>query len=274
MKITNLGLGIKIFLAIAFAIVGIGVLYWAVKFNDSKLLAIFSVLSSWSFIAYLLIKTDSWKPFCVALLVFTILQGLLGEVPRLIVLNETIRNLYFHVTMWLGMVLLLLASVIYSILYLSKENQKWDIYAEGAGQAGMLLGVLGLITGMIWAKFTWGSYWSNDPKQVYTAIGLLLYLGYFLLRGAFEDDVKRAKIASVYNVFAFPSLVVLMYVLPRMMTSLHPGQEGNPAFSQYDLNDDMRIVFYPAVIAWTLLATWIASLSVRSKMIEWNWLNR
>ena len=260
--------------AILCSIAGIGILYWSVKLNDSKSVAILAVLSVWSILAYAIIKFNFWRELCMVLIGFTIVQGLLGEVPRLVVLNETIRNLYYHVSMWLGMVILLLSSVIFSIRYLSKGDLKWDIYAEGAGEAGMLLGILGLITGMIWAKFTWGSFWSNDPKQLYTAIGLLLYLGYFLLRGSFDDEIKRAKIASVYNIFSFPSLIVLMYVLPRMMTSLHPGQEGNPAFSQYDLNDDMRIIFYPAVIAWTLLATWVASVRVRTKLIELKWINR
>jgi heme exporter protein C len=260
--------------AILCSIAGIGILYWSVKLNDSKSVAILSVLSVWSILAYAIIKFNFWRELCVVLIGFTIVEGLLGEVPRLVVLNETIRNLYYHVSMWLGMVILLLSSVVFSIRYLSKDDLKWDIYAEGAGEAGMLLGILGLVTGMIWAKFTWGSYWSNDPKQLYTAIGLLLYLGYFLLRGSFDDEIKRAKIASVYNIFSFPSLIVLMYVLPRMMTSLHPGQEGNPAFSQYDLNDDMRIIFYPAVVAWTLLATWVASVRVRTKLIELKWINR
>jgi heme exporter protein C len=265
---------VSILISLVIALLGVSVLYWSVKINDSKSIAILSVLSAWGILGYLTLKLEVWKPLCVFLMVYTVVFGLLGEVPALIVLNETIRNLYFHVAMWMGMVILLFASVIYSILYLRKEDYKYDVYAEGAGQAGMLMGILGLLTGMIWAKFTWGSYWSNDPKQVYTAIGLLMYLGYFLLRGAFEDDIKRARIASIYNVFAFPSLVVLLYVLPRMMTSLHPGQEGTPAFSSYDLNDDMRIVFYPAVIAWTLLVTWVVSIKVRTKLLEFKWLNR
>ncbi len=274
MKTIQLNPALRISFAIVISLVGIGVLYWAVKINNSKSVAILSVLTSWVGLGYLVVKYALWRELCVSLILFTIVAGLLGEVPRLIVLNETIRNLYFHVTMWISMIILFTISVYCSIKYLSKEDPKWDIYAEGASEAGMVLGILGLITGMIWAQFTWGDFWSNDPKQVYSAIGLLLYFGYFLLRGSFDDEIKKARIASVYNVFAFPSLIVLIYVLPRMMPSLHPGQEGNPAFSQYDLSDDMRVIFYPAIIGWTLLAMWIASIRIRTKLIELTCINQ
>ena len=215
-----------------------------------------------------------YKIISVILILYTLVWGLLNSVPRLHILNETIRNVYYHVPIWFAMLFMMTVSLIYSIKALSSSDPLQDSKAYDAAVVGFFFSIPGLLTGSIWAKFTWGSYWSNDPKQLYTAIGLLLYLGYFLLRGSFDDEIKRAKIASVYNIFSFPSLIVLMYVLPRMMTSLHPGQEGNPAFSQYDLNDDMRIIFYPAVIAWTLFATWVASVRVRTKLIELKWINR
>lgn len=209
-----------------------------------------------------------WKILCVVLLYYTIFQGLTGPVPHLPILEESIRNLYFHVPMWFSMLLLLLASTVYSIVYLSTNQRQYDIIASQLAFSGIFFGVLGLLTGMIWAQNTWGTWWTNDPKLNSAAIGMLIYLAYTVLRDAIEDVEKRARISAVYNIFAFPVFVVLIFVLPRLTASLHPGNGGNPGFNQYDLDSNMRMVFYPAVLGWTLLGTWIATIRVRIKKIE------
>ena len=189
--------------------------------------------------------------------------------PFLNILEETIRNLFFHVPMWFGMMLLLLASMIYSIQVLRKpQEQLSDFKAESLAVVGLIFGVLGILTGALWAKNTWGSYWSWDVKQNTSAVGVLIYLAYFVLRSSIEAEDTRARIAAVYNIFAFAALIPLLYVIPRMTDSLHPGMGGNPAFSQYDLDSSMRLVFYPAIFAWTLTGMWIASLRVRLLCLE------
>lgn len=209
-----------------------------------------------------------WKILAVLLLFYTIIAGLLMDVPRLAILNETIRNLYFHVPMWFGMIIILLVSVIFSILYLSDSRSKYDNFAVEAVNTGILFGILGLLTGMVWAKFTWGDYWSGDPKQNASAIGMLMYFAYLVLRGSFPDDQQRARISAIYNIFAFPVLIALLFVLPRMQDSLHPGNGGNPGFNAYDLDSGMRLVFYPAIIGFTLLGLWITTLRVRMRNLE------
>lgn len=209
-----------------------------------------------------------WKILAMLLLVYTIIGGLLFDVPRLNILNETIRNMHFHVPMWFGMIILLLASMVYAILYLKNNNTKADIYSANLAKVGLIFGVLGLVTGMIWAKYTWGDWWSGDPKQNATAIGMLIYLAYFVLRGSLEDPDQKARISSVYNIFAFASLIPLLFILPRMTDSLHPGNGGNPGFNTYDLDSRLRLVFYPAIVGWTLLGVWIASLKIRFDVLK------
>jgi heme exporter protein C len=184
------------------------------------------------------------------------------------ILNETIRALYFHVPMWFGMIILLTVSVIFSIKYLSKGEEKFDQIASEFVNVGLLFGVLGIISGMIWAQYTWGELWSGDPKQNAAAIGLLIYFAYLVLRNSFEDDQQRAKISAVYNIFAFSALIPLLFILPRLTDSLHPGNGGNPGFNAYDLDSKLRLVFYPAVIAWSLLGVWIANLKIRIKQLR------
>ncbi|OWY20612.1 ABC transporter permease [Sphingobacteriales bacterium UPWRP_1] len=215
-----------------------------------------------------LLYKNWWKYLAVILLAFTIIGGMLLPVPRLPVLNETIRNLYFHVPMWFGMILLLFMALIYNIKYLRTFNIKYDVVASSGIQAALWFGVLGLLTGMVWARYTWGSFWNNDPKQMASAVGLLMYLAYFVLRGAIEDEDKRAKVSAVYGIYSFFIFIVLIGVLPRLVNSLHPGADGNPAFGQYDLDHWMRMIFYPAVLGWTLLGVWLASLLVRFKLLE------
>ena len=199
----------------------------------------------------------------IVLLIYTIIAGLLLRAPRLPILNETVRNLHFHVPMWFGMIFLFGFSVYYAIRYLNSKNLQYDIFSKELAETGVLYGMLGIVTGMVWANFTWGEPWSNDPKQNASAVALLNYFALIILRGSLTDDHQRARISAVYNIFAFAVLIPLIFVLPRLTDSLHPGNGGNPGFNAYDLDNDLRKVFYPAVLGWTLLGFWIASLKSR-----------
>jgi heme exporter protein C len=213
-------------------------------------------------------KNHWWKILAVCLLAYTVVGGLLLEVPRLNILNETIRNLYFHVPMWFGMNILLVVSLVLSVMYLRNPLARYDDWAVEAANTSLMFGTLGILTGMIWAKFTWGSYWSGDPKQNAAAIAMLIYFAYLLLRGSFEDAQKRGRIGAVYNIFAFAAYIPLIWILPRLTNSLHPGAGGNPGFNAYDLDANLKLVFYPAVIGWTLLGLWVTTLRVRLRRLQ------
>ena len=209
-----------------------------------------------------------WKIVVVILIIYTLIAGFLLGVPVKFILNETIRNLYFHVPMWMAMLSVFVMSVFYSIKYLNTGQEKDDLAAVECVNTGLLFYSLGLVTGMIWAKFTWGAFWSGDPKQNSAAIAFLLYCAYIVLRNSIDEEQKRAKISAIYNIFAFPIMIVLIFVLPRMTDSLHPGSGGNPAFGKYDLDGRMRAVFYPAMLGWSFLAVWIATIRYRIRLIE------
>ena len=210
-------------------------------------------------------RRNWWKIVGVVLLAYTFIGGFLMPAPEnLGILQKTIRNLYFHVPMWFTMITLLLISYIYSIKYLTKQNLKDDRFAESMANAAMLFGLMGLITGSFWARFTWTVWWTPDPKLNGAAIGMMIYTAYYILRKNMEDERKKAKFSSVYNLFAFPIFIVLIIVLPKMAdSSLHPGSGDTVGFNEYELDDHMRRVFYPAVIGWILLGSWIATLRYR-----------
>ncbi|MBP6334955.1 MAG: cytochrome c biogenesis protein CcsA [Bacteroidia bacterium] len=210
-----------------------------------------------------------WKWLSVVMVLFTIIAGFLIEVPRLPILHESIRNLFFHVTMWFAMLIMMISSLKYGISYLRTGNLDNDIKAETCIQTGIFLGILGIVTGSVWAKFTWGAWWVSDAKLNGSAAALLVYLAYIVLRGSMDDRHKRARISAVYSIFAFTLMIVFIMILPRMTDSLHPGNGGNPGFGAYDLDSRMRIVFYPAIIGWALLAAWITELRVRMKRLHY-----
>lgn len=189
------------------------------------------------------------------------------------ILEETIRNLYYHVPLWFAMIILFFTSMVYSILYLRKKELRHSILAAEFARVGVLFGFLGLTTGMIWAKHTWGAYWNWDLRQNTAAVQVLIYVAYFILRDSFDDLEKKSRIGSVYNIFAFATVIPLMFVIPRLAPSLHPGSGGNIALGANDLDNTMRMVFYPAIIGFTLLGVWITSLFTRLELVRLKYLD-
>jgi heme exporter protein C len=221
-----------------------------------------------------MLRNTWWKILSVLLLLYTFIAGFLGGVPVKPILNETIRNLYFHVAMWFSMMIFFIVSVVYSVKYLRSNNIRFDVYAVEYANAGIVFGVLGLITGSVWARYTWGAFWSNDPKQIGAAIALLIYLAYFVLRNSVTDLDKRSRIGAVYNIFAFAMLFPTIWIIPRLVESLHPGGMGNPAFNTKDIDSRMRVIFwFGAVPGWALLGTWITTLRVRILLLSEKKLN-
>ncbi len=223
-------------------------------------------------------RSSWWKILCVALLFYTVIGGFLIPVPALRQLQETIRNLYFHVCMWFGMMILFTISVVYSIKYLRTLKFEYDLYARNFAGTGILMGILGYTTGAIWASYTWAdpnnpayaSFGSivREPKLIGAAMALLAYFAYLVLRSSITDLDKRARVSAVYNIFAYAMLFPSIWIVPRLLPSLHPGKEGNPALNFNDIDARMRMVFYPAVIGWTLLGVWITTLKIRFALLE------
>ncbi len=168
---------------------------------------------------------------------------------------ETIRNLMLHVPMWFTMFFLMGISFAQSIRHLgAKSLGAADEKAASSARTGLFFGIIGLVTGSLWARFTWGDWWvASDPQLNGALVTVLVYAGYLVLRAAVEDPVLRARISAVFNLFAFVLLIILLMIFPRFSESLHPGKGGNPGFNTYDLDSSLRAVFYPAVIGWILL---------------------
>jgi heme exporter protein C len=209
-----------------------------------------------------------WKALSILLITYSLIAGILGPVPALPIINETIRNLYYHLPMWFTMFTLYFISVVFSIRYLVSGKTEHDLIAVESVNVGILFCFLGLGSGMIWGNYSWGDPWPNDPKLNGSAIATLMYLAYLVLRNALEEEQKRGKISAIYNVFAFPVMIVLMYILPKTTDSLHPGSGGNSGFGQFDMDGAMKIVLYPAAVGWILMGLWLTQIKYRIRKLQ------
>ncbi|MCS7085619.1 MAG: cytochrome c biogenesis protein CcsA, partial [Bacteroidia bacterium] len=181
------------------------------------------------------------------------------------------------VPMWFTMYLMTALSFFWSLRALRRQDYAADLRAKDAAEVGTLFGILGLATGIVWSRVTWGrlmrdsnpaAWWSWDPKQTAALLAVLMFAAYFVLRNSVPDPAKRLRLAGVYNIFAVVSLFPLTFVVPRMVDSLHPGgDEGNPLFPK-DVSAEYRIVFYPSIVGFFCLALWMWDLRSRASILR------
>lgn len=210
-----------------------------------------------------------WKYVVAVWLTVTIIGGFLIYIPNIPILEQSARNLFFHVPMWIAMSVEFAIGLVLSIKYLNKPDPITDLRAVSANQVGVVFGICGLFTGSLWARFTWGTWWTfAEPKMNLAALAMMIYLAYFVLRSAFDDPEKRARLSAVYNIFAACTIPFLLYIIPRQLPSLHPGANGNPAFSSVTA-PAMRFVLYPAMIGFIALAIWIMDVVFRYRKIQY-----
>ena len=198
--------------------------------------------------------------------------GVTAPVTNLPILEQTARNLYFHVPMWFVLYAGAIAGAWHAGRYLATGRTVHDVRSEAAWRVSTAAGVVALLTGVVWARFTWyvgtDIWWNGDPRQTMVAVQLLISGAYFVLRGQIDRPRTRARLSAVYALFATATMPFLTYVLPRRLASLHPGAEGNPAFSQMDIAPQMRWVFYAAAVGFLMLAWWVYTQRVRTRVAE------
>jgi heme exporter protein C len=194
------------------------------------------------------------------------------ELPVIPGLEEKARIIFFHVpTAWLSVVAFL-TSMAYAIQYLRKHDLRYDIRSSAAAGLGFMFCILATLTGAVWAKFNWGSYWNWDPRETSIFVLLLIYGAYFSLRSAVETEEKRATLSSAYSIIAAVTVPFFIFIMPRIMTGLHPGAKGDPEGAgpvvEFKMSPNMRVIFFSSLIAFTLLFYWMFRLRVRTAELE------
>ncbi len=159
------------------------------------------------------------------------------------------RIFYFHMgTVWVATIAFIIV-FISSIQYLRKESRRWDKLAYSSAELGVLFITLTIITGSIWAKPVWGTWWTWDPQLTTTFILWILYIVYMILRSAAGDDAKKAKFAAVFGIIAFLDLP-LVYISARMMRGISPVVFGPGGGG---IAPEMMIALLLTLLAFTLL---------------------
>ncbi len=182
-------------------------------------------------------------------------------------LGETARILFFHVpTAWLA-TLAFLVSAVASIQFLRTRERRYDLWAYSAAQIGLMFSVLATVTGSIWAKKIWQSYWNWDPRETSIFILLLIYAAYFALRSAVDTEEQKSKLAAVYSVIAFITVPFFIFIIPRVYESLHPDPLINPE-GKIKMDSRMLQVFLASLFSFTLLFYWMLRLKVETMKVK------
>ncbi len=175
-------------------------------------------------------------------------------------LGDVSRIFFFHVPVAWVAVLAFLTAFAYSILYLRRKDLAHDARAAVASRLGLLFAILATITGSIFAKSTWGSYWNWDPRETSLFILLLIYGAYFVLRSAVEPEERRAALSSVYAILAFVTVPFLVFVVPRVYQSLHPTDSVISIKLHLQMPPPIFATFLASLTGFTFLFIWMFKL--------------
>ncbi len=209
----------------------------------------------------------SWWKYLLGIWMTAVILGAFLYAPPAKGLGETARIIFFHVpTAWLAS-LAFLISAIGSLQYLRTQQKKYDIWAHSSAQIGLIFAVLATVTGSIWAKKIWQSYWNWDPRETSIFILLLIYAAYFALRSAIDIEEQKAKLSAVYSIIAFVTVPFFIFIIPRVYESLHPDPLINPE-GEIKMDGRMLQVFINSLLSFTLLFFWMLRLKIKSLMIQ------
>ncbi len=226
-------------------------------------------------------KSTTWKVVLFVTMTLVIIAGLSFpivndptkwyEFPWIKGLEEKAKIIFFHVpTAWLA-VIAYLTEMIFGVRYMVTKNLDDDTKSLAALQLGMVFTILATLTGSIWAKFTWGSFWNWDPRETSIFVLLLIYGSLIALRSAIENEDKRAKLSAVYSIIAFLTVPFFVFIMPRIMTGLHPGSANDTnagPIVDFKMNGNMFVVFFVSLFSFTILYYWMWKLRVKALIIH------
>jgi heme exporter protein C len=185
-------------------------------------------------------------------------QGFIGESSRIV---------FFHVPCAWTATLAFLVAAAYSLAYLIGRDRRRDDVAAAAVRLGLLFAVLALVTGSLFARIMWGSYWNWDPRESSFLLLIFLYAAYLFLRSAVEDPDRRATISAAYALFATVLMPFLVFVAPRITQSLHPQTVINPQ-GKILMDTPTRAVFFGGLVGFSAVFLWMLSLETRAARLR------
>lgn len=170
------------------------------------------LLTALNIISALLLAVATWMVFFYA--------------PTEVVMGQVQRIFYFHVSTGLIGMAAFIAAAVSGLIYLIRPNKKWDVFSVAAVELGLVYSLVNIVTGAIWARPIWNTWWTWDPRIVTSTVMVLTYLAYMLLRQSIEDPERRARFGAIYALLGSVS-VPLTYFSIRIWRTLHPVVIGS-----------------------------------------------
>ncbi len=208
-----------------------------------------------------------WKILLFMGMSAVIVAGFITDAPQKQI-GEASRIFYFHIPQaWLCVVAFAM-SAFYSVRFLKNRRLIHDDFAADTARLGFIFCFLATITGSIFAKVTWGSFWNWDPRETSIFILLLIYGAYFALRSAVEDEDRRATLSAAYSIFAFVTVPFLVFVVPRIVPSLHPTDSVIDENLKFTMGVQVRTIFFSSLAAFSVLYFWMLSLTKKLNRLK------
>ncbi len=166
------------------------------------------------------------------------------------------RLFYIHMPSFFGALLAFSITVYASLRYLRSRDVKWDRLAVVGVEVGLLLALINLVTGAIWARPIWATWWNWDPRLTWDAIMILTYAAYGVLRGAIENVETRRRFAAVYGILAIFTAIMTLIIIRIRPDTMHPaviGPSAQEARGSFDASPTMQITLLVNLLGWALL---------------------
>jgi len=191
----------------------------------------------------------------VSIILFILAVGLVFlYAPLEAVMGQVQRVFYFHVSnAWVGMLGFLVAAIA-GVAYLRTGDRKWDIVGVAAIEISFVFFFIAIVSGSIWARGSWGTWWTWDPRLTTAAIVELVYAAYFMLRQGVEDPDRRARYGAVYATLSFIS-VPITFISIRILRTIHPVLFGGVSGGEgsFDMTSKMLVTFMFSLLTFSFI---------------------
>jgi heme exporter protein C len=183
--------------------------------------------------------------------------------------SEASRIFYYHVPQALIAFVAFASATVYGVIHLKRKDLLADGKAALAAEFGLMFCILATITGAIFARIAWGSFWNWDPRETSILILLIIYGAYFALRQGVTQPERRATFSSVYLILAFVTVPFLGFVIPRIHESLHPG-DTLVSGGMINIGGHVAFIFFSAVFCFLCIYLWMFNIGSRILRLEQN----
>jgi heme exporter protein C len=171
------------------------------------------------------------------------------------IMGSVQKVFYFHVaTAWVGMLSFIVAGVV-GVLFLVKKDARWDLIGLSAVEIGVVFTTITIISGSIWARPIWNTWWTWDPRLTTASIMLLVFAAYLMLRAGIDEPERRSRFSAVYAIVGALSVPLTFFSI-RLFRTIHPviiGSSDPTAAGAFDMTPKMLQTFIFGLVTFTVL---------------------